>query len=166
MTTETILPEAAAPMLADVDWPRFRAEAEALASELQAQYPHLTAREAGECAAAEVQRRYEAELAAPVCELCGELAELVGEQWTCPGCAPSAAPTLPTVRRAGCGAFLVKSRTRNLVHVVSADGSRCSCEARPGTCWHLDEVAKLITPAPLTFDASRVLANVRSARAA
>lgn len=158
MTTATILPEVT-PMLADVNWPRFRAEAEQLASELAAQYPHLTAREAGECAAAEVQKRYEAELTAPICELCEAPAVLVGEQWTCPACAPSAAPELPTVRRAGCGAFLVRSRTRQMTHVVSADGQSCTCESRRG-CWHLTAVAELLTPAaPLVFPARFTLSR-------
>ncbi|MEI7772044.1 MAG: hypothetical protein WCI67_18770 [Chloroflexales bacterium] len=60
----------AAPRLADTDWARFRAEAEALAAELKAATPHLTARAAGDCAAAEVEARYAAELAAQAPQVC------------------------------------------------------------------------------------------------
>lgn len=72
------------------------------------------------------------------------------------------------IRTARCGAYLVPSGTRStVIHVVSSDGSSCSCEST-GHCWHLEAVAqvKAEQPAPLTFDAGRVLSRVRSARAA
>ena len=46
------------------------------------------------------------------------------------------------IRRRADGAYLVPSGTRtNVIHVVSADGDTCSCEAS-GHCWHLSAVAQ------------------------
>ena len=49
--------------LADTDWTRFTTEAESLAREIAAVTPGITAREAGDCAAQQVEARYAAELA-------------------------------------------------------------------------------------------------------
>jgi len=50
--------------LADTDWTRFVREAEALARQIEAATPGITAREAGDCAAAQVEANYAAECAA------------------------------------------------------------------------------------------------------
>jgi len=50
--------------LADTDWTRFVREAEALARQIEAATPGITAREAGDCAAEQVEARYAAEMAA------------------------------------------------------------------------------------------------------
>jgi len=50
--------------LADVNWSRFVREAEALARQIEAATPGITAREAGDCAAQQVEANYRAECAA------------------------------------------------------------------------------------------------------
>jgi|GEM_PF-2306241 len=50
--------------LADTDWTRFVREAEALARQIEAATPGITAREAGDCAAQQVEANYAAECAA------------------------------------------------------------------------------------------------------
>ena len=52
--------------LADTDWTRFVAEAEAMARTIEASTPGITAREAGDCAAQQVEANYAAELARTV----------------------------------------------------------------------------------------------------
>ena len=52
--------------LADVNWTRFVAEAEAMARTIEASTPGITAREAGDCAAQQVEANYAAELARTV----------------------------------------------------------------------------------------------------
>ena len=52
--------------LADTDWTRFVAEAEAMARTIEASTPGITAREAGDCAAQQVEANYAAELARSV----------------------------------------------------------------------------------------------------
>ena len=72
----------------------------------------------------------------------------------------AASPELPTVRKTAGGAFLVRSRTRALVHVVSSDGRQCSCEAAQHGrhCHHLDKVASF-RAAPLAFPARFTLSR-------
>jgi len=54
------------PRLSDVNWSRFVLEAEAIARQIEAATPGITAREAGDCAAQQVEANYAAELARTV----------------------------------------------------------------------------------------------------
>lgn len=148
-----------APLLADTDWSRFKAEAEALAAELYDRWHPvngLTRKEAGACAAAEVERRYAAELVA-VAELAQAAAD-AKRAASVERAQRKAAYHLAgglDICRAPDGSYLVPSGTRaaaGVVHRVSADGLHCSCEA-VGHCWHLSAVAQVEAeqPARLVF---------------
>jgi hypothetical protein len=142
---EVIAPPA--PRLADVDWARFVAEAEALGAEMYAEWHPvngISRAEAAMCAGAEVQRRYEVELA----ELAAQAEQLaaVKRAAAVARAARKAAYHLAgglDIRRAPDGAYLVPSGTRGgVIHRVSADGQACSCEST-GHCWHLSAVAQV-----------------------
>jgi hypothetical protein len=142
-------------MLADVDWPRFRREAEALAAELYARWHAvngLTRKEAAMCAAEQVEARYAAELAAV--DQAVEQAVAMKRAASVARAQRKAAYHLAgglDIRRAADGSYLVPSGTRGgVIHNVSSDGQVCSCEAS-GPCWHLEAVAQAEQPARLTF---------------
>jgi hypothetical protein len=174
-----------APMLADVDWPRFTAEAEALAAEIYAEWHpinRISRADAAMCAAAQVQERYEAELATVAARAEAEALALAAEKR-----AASVARAVVKaewhlaggvqIRRAGCGAWLVPSSKGNaMIYLVAADFTSCTCKAGETAtpCWHV-EAARTVaaqqpepTPpaAPLAFDPRRVLERVQTHRAA
>ena len=75
--------------LADVNWSRFVREAEAMAREIEASTPGITAREAGGCAAQQVEANYAAELARSV-----EIEEMIADAHNPDGSPRHALPTV------------------------------------------------------------------------
>lgn len=78
--------------LADTDWSRFVVEAEAMAREIAAVTPGITAREAGDCAAQRVEANYAAELARSV-----EIEEMIADAHYPDGSPRHALPTVYAV---------------------------------------------------------------------
>jgi hypothetical protein len=176
-------------MLADVDFPRFRAEAEALAVEIYAEWHPvngLSRKEAAMCAGAEVQRRYVAELAELEAQAAQQAAEAEALAATKRAASVARAAAKAAyhlaggvqVRRSAGGAWLVPSSKGNaVIYVVASDLTRCTCKAGETAtpCWHVEAARQEAeaqqpepTPpaAPLAFDPRRVVERGRRARAA